>query len=127
MKIICMLKKRDDLTREQFKKYYEENHVPLIERLLPFYQEYERNFVADVQDYQTGHVDNKAGGSPPFDVVTELTFKNREMYQKLVDALSTPEIGDVVAADEEKIFDRDTMRIYIVDEYRSRRSPEQSV
>lgn len=119
MKILCFLKKRPDLTRAEFKKYYEERHAPLIEKLLPFYQEYRRNFIADVQDYQTGHVRNNVEETPPFDVMTELTFESREMYEKLVGALSDPSIGDVIAEDETHLFDRESMKIYIVEEHRS--------
>ncbi|TGD75725.1 EthD family reductase [Mangrovimicrobium sediminis] len=119
MKIICLLPRRADLTRAQFKQYYEENHAPLIEKLLPFYTEYRRNFLADEQDYETGHLENKAEDAPPFDVITELTFSTRENYEKMVAALSDPAIGDVIAADEANLFDRDNMQVYLVEEVAS--------
>lgn len=120
MKIICLLPRRADLSRAEFKRRYEENHAPLIEKLLPFYKEYRRSFIADVQDYETGHLDNKADDTPPFDVVTELSFDSRDSYEKMIAALSDPAIGDVITADEENLFDRENIRVYIVEEHTSK-------
>lgn len=120
MKIICLLSKRSDLSRAEFKRYYEENHAPLTAKLLPFYTKYRRNYVADIQDYETDHLDNKAGNTPPFDVVTELTFDCRENYEKLINALSDPEIRYTITADEENLFDRENMHVYVVEECASK-------
>lgn len=124
MKIICLLKRKPGTTRAQFKEYYEANHAPLCERLLPFYQDYYRSYFAETQDYETGHLDNKVGDELDFDVITELTFSSRENYENLVAALSDPRIGDQITADEEKFMDRSKMSVYIVEECRSsRREP----
>lgn len=119
IKMLCMMSRKKGMSRADFKAYYEANHVPLVERLLPFYVKYSRNFVCDVQDYQPAHVDNHADNEPEFDVVTSLTFESQAMYQKMVDALADPEIGGQIARDEENFFDRDAMRIYLVEEHRS--------
>jgi hypothetical protein len=114
-----MLKKRADLSFEEFRDYYENNHAPLCEKLIPFYTEYKRNFIEPVQDYTTGHLDNNLTQPPNFDVVTEVKFASREMYQKMVDALSDPAIGDIITRDEENLFDRSAMTVYIVEEHQS--------
>ena len=119
MKILCMLKKRPGMSFEDFKAYYENNHAPLCEKLIPFYTEYKRNFIPPVQDYSTGQLDNALPAELPFDVVTEVKFANREMYQKMVDALSDPAIGDIITRDEENLFDRSAMTVYIVEEHQS--------
>lgn len=117
MKILCFLKRRPGMSRAEFRTYYENNHAPLIEKLMPFYSDYRRNFIAEVQDYETGHLDNKIEAELPFDVVTELTFDSRENYDKLVAALSDPKIGDIITKDEENFMDRSKMSVYIVDEF----------
>lgn len=116
IKILCFLRRKDGMTLAEFKAYYENNHAPLIKRLLPFYDSYKRNFAAEVQNYATGHINNKAAGARDFDVVTELTFSSQENYQKMIDALSDPVIGGEIARDEENIFDRDDIRVFLVEE-----------
>lgn len=117
MKIICLLKRKPGTSRAQFKDYYEANHAPLIERLMPFYTDYRRNYFAETQDYETGHLDNKVESELDFDVITELTFSSRANYDKLVAALSDPAIGDIITRDEENFMDRSKMSVYIIDEY----------
>jgi len=117
VKIMCFLNRKPGMTMAEFREYYETRHAPLASRLLPFFDSYKRNFASEVQDYETGHLENKAGSDAPFDVITEMTFKTQADYQKMVDALGDPEIGGEIARDEENLFDRGAMRIYLVDEY----------
>lgn len=116
IKIMCFLKRKPGMSRAEFKDYYETTHAPLIEKMLPFYNTFERNFFAPVQDYETGHMDNKHEEQElDFDVVTELTFKTQEDYDKIVAGLSDPDIGAIITADEENIFDRSKMRVFIME------------
>jgi len=119
MKIVCLLKRKPGTTRAQFKEYYETNHAPLCEQLIPFYKDYYRSYFSEVQDYETGHLDNKVETELEFDVITELTFSTKANYEKLVAALSDPRIGDRITADEENFMDSSKMSVYIVDECRS--------
>jgi hypothetical protein len=116
MKILCFLKRKPGLTREQFIEYYESRHVKLAAKLLPYFTEYKRNYIDPGTVYETGHLENRATAEPPFDVVTEMSFASPQMYDMLVSALRKPSIGDVIAADEENLFDRASMTIYVVDE-----------
>ena len=116
IKIMCFLKRKAGMSRAEFKAYYESTHAPLIEKMLPFYHTFERNFFAPVQDYETGHMDNKHEEQElDFDVVTELTFATQADYDKIVAGLSDPDIGAIITADEENIFDRSKMRVFIMD------------
>jgi uncharacterized protein (TIGR02118 family) len=121
IKIVCLLKRKAGTTRAQFREYYEANHAPLIESKMPYYDEYYRNYIADTQDYETGHLDNKLVKELDFDVITELTFSSQENYEKLIAALSDPVIGAQVTADEENFMDRSKMSVYVVEEARSTR------
>lgn len=115
IKIMCFLKRKPGMSRAEFKDYYETTHAPLIEKMLPHYKTFTRNFFAPVQDYEPGHMDNKRVQELDFDVVTELTFETQEDYDKIVAGLSDPEIGAVITADEENIFDRSKMSVYIME------------
>ncbi|MYM64747.1 EthD domain-containing protein [Pseudomaricurvus sp. HS19] len=119
LKILCFFKRRPGMTRAEFRAYYEANHAPLIEKMIPFYISYKRNFVEDVQDYKPAHITNNTDDSDEFDVMTELTFSSRDMLDKMMHTLSNPEVGDVIAADEANLFDRDSVTILIVDEVSS--------
>jgi hypothetical protein len=116
MKILCFLKRKPGLSREEFINYYEQRHAKLVARLLPFYSQYKRNYIDPSQVYATRHLDNKASAEPPFDVVTEMSFSSREMYDRMRDALADPKVGAAIAADEENAFDRSAIIIYTVDE-----------
>ena len=61
-------------------------------------------------------MDNKSENELDFDVVTELTFATKEGYDKIVAGLTDAEIGAIITADEENIFDRSKMRVFIMEE-----------
>ncbi|MFB8388297.1 EthD domain-containing protein [Microbacterium sp. NPDC055910] len=100
-KVMVLLTKRADLTREQFIRYYEDHHVPLVRRLLPSIGEYRRNYL----DTTTG-----ARQTPPpdlgFDVVTELWFEDDAAWEKFRSDLQSPEVTAVLAEDEANFLDR---------------------
>jgi uncharacterized protein (TIGR02118 family) len=110
VKMVCFLKRKPGMSMEDFRDYYEGHHVPLIKRLLQFHTSYKRNYLAAPRA-------GKPWPSAPFDVITEMTFASQEDRRKMVDALRSEEIGGIIAADEENLFDRDAMVVYLVDEY----------
>lgn len=120
IKIVCFMNRKSGMSMDEFKTYYEENHVPLINKLMPFWQDYRRNFVED-REHSAAHMAPGRSQEAMFDVMTELTFENEEMHQKCLEALADPVIGKIVADDEAKFFDRASMRTFVVDERRSHR------
>lgn len=118
IKILCFMNRKPGLSMEEFKAYYEDRHVPLIHRLLPHAIEYRRNFVED-RPHETGHMVQDRERGVTFDVLTELTYASEEMYQRTLDGLADPEIGSLIAEDEARFLDRESMRVVIVDERRS--------
>ena len=119
MKVLCFMRKRPDLSRDDFIRYYEEKHAPLIASLLPFYDDYRRNYVAEVPGYQVDHLKGKEGDGVSFDVVTEWSFASKAMYKKLLAAMADPEVGKIIARDEENFIDRESIKVYMVEEHRS--------
>lgn len=122
MKVVCFIRKRPELTREEFITYYEEKHAPLIASLLPYFSDYRRNYRVDVPGFQVDHLKGAEDQTPPFDVITEWSFENKAMYKKLLAAMADPEVGSVIARDEENFIDRASMKVYVVEEYRSGQS-----
>lgn len=116
IKIVSLMNRKAGLSLRDFMTYYEENHVPLVRRLIPFWSDYRRNYLVEGAEYRTGHMLPGRTTEPLFDAMTELTYTSEKMYRKTVDALSSEEIGRIIAEDEEKFLDRSSMRTYIVDE-----------
>ncbi len=109
IKVLVFIKKRPDLDRDQFRDYYERNHAPLVNRLLPFYQEYNRNYLVEpFRPDQTG-VD--------FDVVTELVFASRDDYEAWRATLAEPAVLEQIRADERNFLEQGSTRMWLVDEH----------
>jgi hypothetical protein len=110
-----MVRRKIGLSRNEFREYYESNHVPLALRLLPFFSEYKRNYPDQNEKYAPVHVVN-AAAEPGFDVITEICFESRADYDRMLVALADPEIGRLMAEDEDKFIDRSCISMYLVEE-----------
>jgi len=97
-----MFRRKPGTTPEHFREYYETRHAPLATRLLPYFASYTRKFVRHDLSYRPGGL----GGEVNFDVVTELTFENREDYDRMVQALADPAVHEQLVRDEEQFMDR---------------------
>lgn len=114
IKCIAMLKRRPDLTRDEFIAYYETRHAPLILSLLPGIVDYRRNFVqAD------GAFAAEDGTSIDCDVVTEIWLENAEAHQRFIARATDPEIARVISEDEARMCDRAATRMVVVEEHTS--------
>jgi len=113
LKAVVFLKKREDLTREQFIDYYENHHAPLIRRLLPSIAEYRRNYF-DLSRGTRLDEDRQIG----FDVLTEIWFEDRKAWEDFLAATSDPQIIQQIAEDEQNFIDRTKNLCIGVDEYR---------
>jgi uncharacterized protein (TIGR02118 family) len=123
IKLVSLLNRKSGMSMSDFRTYYEERHVPLITRLLPFAVDYRRNFALEEQPYRTAHMAEGRPNDRVFDVMTELTFADMAMFQRMLDTLSDPEIGRLIAEDEANFLDRAASRSYLVEERRSDLQP----
>jgi len=114
MKLIGLVKKKQGLTREAFIAYYENNHVPLIRRLVPIGQDYRRSYT-DQMRVNGREVDDAF----EYDAVSEVWFNEAADYAAFAAAMRNPAIFQQVVADEENFLDRAATRILMVTEYRS--------
>ena len=111
VKTIALLRKRADLTREQFIAYYETSHAPLIRRLLPMIADYRRNYVNLDGAYlfpDAAPID--------FDVMTEISFASETDYAAFRERAAEPDVAQAIAEDEENVFDRGATRLFRVDQ-----------
>jgi uncharacterized protein (TIGR02118 family) len=112
IKIVALLKRRPEVTLEEFCRYYEYQHAPLFARSIP----------PDVADAIKHYVQNHAlrlGRSrtdPPYDCVTEIGFDDIEGMERWTRWYLGDE-GQVLRDDEEKFMDP-TQRVVIVTDER---------
>jgi uncharacterized protein (TIGR02118 family) len=109
IKVFGYLKRKPDLSPEQFADYYERNHVPLVLSKASMPLVYKRNYL------QRGDAFNIEGDEIGFDCMTELVFADREDMLAWMTSLG----GDEIARDEERFIDRVATRAYVVDEHTS--------
>lgn len=105
-KVFAYLTKRDDITPEALKDYYENHHVPLVLSLAPTPRVYKRNYL--VRDDAA----NLESPTIEFDVVTEMVWGDRAGFENWVTVLGVP----AIAEDEARFLDREQTKAYVIDE-----------
>lgn len=122
LKAIVLLKRRSDMSREDFIDYYENKHVPLVRQLLPTIGHYSRNYLdLDISPKQHESVSEVTAPPPYFDVITEIWFEGQSAYDQFVADLLDPEVSRRLQQDEANFLDRRVIQTFMADE---RISPE---
>lgn len=107
--LITLLKRRDGMSREEFRRYYETSHRRIGEQVLGGYaSRYVRRYLTPIE-----------GDEQPFDVVMEIDFPDETTMHACFAAMSDPEIADMIAKDEAMLFDRSQIRTFTVSEVES--------
>lgn len=109
VKMICVIKRRPGMARDAFIEYYETGHSRLAAQHLPMIAGYHRSYVLPGE---TGGTDV----APQFDVMTEMWFRSQEDFDAMAAALQDPTLGAMFAQDEEKLFDRNNIQMFLVEE-----------
>jgi EthD domain-containing protein len=100
IKIVALIKRRPDLTVEEFRDYYAHRHAPLFRRAIP----------PEVSDAITHYVQNHAvalgstGTDAPYDCVTEIGFDDLD-GMRLWSRWYLGDEGTVLRDDEEHFMD----------------------
>lgn len=98
------------MSMAEFKEYYENHHSVRGTRNFPGMARYTRKYLTPVGTDE----------EPPFDVVTETCFETEEDYHRAIAHFAAdPATAEAHFADEEKLFDRSTIRTFLVDECRT--------
>jgi uncharacterized protein (TIGR02118 family) len=118
-KILLLMKRKPGISMEEFRDYYENNHVPLCAPYMSGIARYVRRYLEPQP-----HAESGTNEELPYDVVTEMWFDNEEGYRGTLDYITTTVMPDQVVQDELNFFHRPTMRIATVVECDSVMSPE---
>lgn len=103
-KVMSFLTKKEGLNTKEFIDYYENNHVPLIASIAPVPDGYKRNYII-------------GGTEEDFDVITEMSFQDREAYEAWVDKMYAPDTG--VIEDETRFLDRAKTKPHFIEEHKT--------
>lgn len=115
-KTICLMKRRPDLTMEQFMAHYENVHSKIGERMMAGRaSHYIRRYLRPIAFPMPN--DTKPA-EPPYDVIMEMWYASEEAFRQATQAL-TPENLAELTADEKNLFDRANMHIFHVEEHSS--------
>ena len=114
-KTLTLLKRRPDLSMEEFVRRYETGHARLGERLLRGHAtRYVRRYLHPVPNPETGAVEEAE-----HDVAMEIWYPDRATWEATVARLSMPEVMAEIVADEETLFDRTRNRFFLLEERES--------
>ena len=108
-KILLLMKRRPDISVEEFRDYYETRHAPLAEKYSSAVSRYIRRYIVPQPHPETGPFDN-----PPYDVITELWFEDEAVFQGTLGYITTSIMPDEIIEDEKNLFDRASFRIATV-------------
>lgn len=111
-KALIFLKRRPGMTPEAFRDYYETRHSVLAGRYLTGATRYVRRYVEPRPNRETG-----ADGELDFDVITELWFEDRAVWEGMLAFGERMRLPPDVREDEEHVFDRGRTRYAGVIEY----------
>jgi uncharacterized protein (TIGR02118 family) len=108
-KILLFMKRRPGMSVAAFRDYYEGHHVPLATKHASGINRYIRRYIE-----QQPHPETGAGEDLAFDVITELWFDNKAIFDGTLHYLTTTVMPDEIVEDEMRLFDRTSMRIATV-------------
>ena len=114
IKVVTLLTRKPGMSREAFIEHYETHHRKIGEKYLSgFAVKYQRRYL------QSACFRGQEALMPPFDVLMEIWYPDQDTLNGALAVLSTDEAQAEIMADEERLFDRDLIRSYTVEEYES--------
>ena len=105
IKIMLLVNRKVGVSREEFRRHYEDVHAPLAARHLQHLVRYVRNYVTDQfrSDFDC-------------DVVTEFWFDYPGTWSEARQVLLPQQLLDLFAQDEENFMDRSSMRVLVIEQ-----------
>ncbi len=101
VKVIVLLTRREGMSREEFARYWREQHLPLVAKL-PGMRRLIANYV----------IPDPNGPPPPYDGVAEDWFDDLQAHDA---ALASPQ-GQAVLADAPNFLDMSRFQLLVVEE-----------
>ena len=120
--MILLLKRRQGMTHEEFREYYEKGHAMMAKKYFGhLFMDYRRHYVQRTR----GSRDPDARGvlrtteEDSYDAITKIDFKDQADLDEFDRIASLPEVAADLRQDEAKFLDRDAIRVSICEEVRT--------
>ena len=114
IKVVTLLTRKPGMSREAFIEHYETHHRKIGEKYLSgFAVKYQRRYLTFADSA------NHAPTELPFDVLMEIWFPSQPAMDAAMALIASESAQQEIVADEERLFDRDLIRSYTVEEYES--------
>ena len=114
IKLIMLLKKRADLTREQFMDYYDNHHVPFMHSIVPVGAAvHRRNYIVASESGSEHEVTSQAEDG--CDVIVEVFYESRQAAEAAMKALAEPETARRMKEDESRFIQPGSIRRFVVE------------
>jgi uncharacterized protein (TIGR02118 family) len=111
-KVMVLIKRKRGMSMEAFIDYYESKHAPLGYSKVPNLKRYVRHFIRPFGNEIYGK-----DAEPPYDVLTEIWFDDEADFQQGMAYLSDPETAAIIGADEEKLFEKSSIRFMVMEDH----------
>jgi hypothetical protein len=123
LKQICFIRKRPDMTMDEFLDYYENQHSQLSKRAgrapsIPNAVRYVRRYLVAEKNPVTGEVID-----PGYDCLMEIWWKSREDFENSQKIISSPDRLPAIKEDEMNLFASHNNPVCTVVEYDSPMGP----
>lgn len=105
IKVIELIKRKEGLTLEEFSRYWEEEHGPLVARAIPNLKKYVQNHAVRLP----------GGGEPPIDGIAELWFDDFDAWRESADWVLGAS-GKEFREAEAKFSDKSKFKAFICEE-----------
>jgi uncharacterized protein (TIGR02118 family) len=113
-KLIALICKKPSISTEDFKTYYEANHVPLIESLFPTLTGYQRTYLLESNMLNDALPLESESGHTPFDVITELMFDDEDGLNQFFAKGADEEVVEAIRKDESNFLEGEKTIMYRV-------------
>ena len=125
-KQICFFRKRPDMTIEEFKEYYENQHSQLGKRIgksaIPNAVRYVRRYLTPLMNPVTGEIHD-----PGYDCVMEIWWNSRADFENSQRIIRDPARLPHTLEDEKKLFATHANPVCSVEEYDSPVGPDGTI
>ena len=115
LKLIALICKKPAISEEDFKTYYEENHVPLIESIFPTITGYKRTYLFEASMLNDALPLESNGDHSLFNVITELTFDDEDGLNQFFERGADNKVIVTIRNDEANFLDGEKTIMYRIE------------
>ncbi|MCU1479323.1 MAG: EthD family reductase [Subtercola sp.] len=115
IKLLVFNKRKEGVSREEFREYYETIHAPLAKGYFPMVLKYRRNYLNYEQSLLTGRNAEEYVPLADFDSIAEVFFEDWAAFEAFREKSALPDLRAQIKSDEENFLDVSAIRRYIVE------------